>query len=426
MNQTQIKLEQLLKLSQSIDFNDQFIEAKICLNEQYECDLLQEFEDGKIPDLSFTTKNYYDFEIGETIEYRIALLHTEKQFASYANFIFHQLDFSQKKNISSEFVIYEEEYKVSNGDFPISPILKLFSEFIKILSEKFFYRDNQIIFFSKTHCEIYIHPRNYEKYIDLAKLYKSLNLDESLRKFIDWLMVDGSNKDDGLNKILGVHQSERYSLAASEFVDHLVTVDKDERIFNLLKNIDIIFQSTQSKYSLYLEDFKYSKFIDKITKYSEDFLNKVNKVISDLQTQILAIPLAVSAITVFKDSEKINVYIYIAFLIYLLMVFYSGCQQAYNISHIQFQIKQFNEIVKLPKGLAPEWQKEIAPVNKKILWHKFFLVLVAFFIGFLVGICILNIPILYKFISNLDQIEFNLWVIASLFFIKMSLIAFDK
>jgi hypothetical protein len=406
MNQTQIKLEQLLKISHKVDFNAQYIEGVVCLKSQCDSDLLQEFEDGKIPDLSFNTEAYSDFDIGDTVEYRIALRHTGLQFASYENFIFHQLDFSQNDVSSSEYVIYEEEYKVSKGEKGISPVLKLFSDFIKILSEKFFYRDNQIILFSKTHCEINIYPRSYEKYLDLAKVYKDLKLDQSLKKFVDWLLVDNSSNDDGLNKALGVHQSERYSIAASEFVDYLITVDKNERIFNLLKNIDTIYQSTLSKYSLYLEDFKYSKFTDKITKYSEEFLNKVNKVISDLQAQVLAIPLAVSAITVFKETDKINVYIYTAFLIYLLMVFYSGCQQAYNLAHIKLQINQFNKIAKLPQELAPEWEDEIAPVNKKILWHKCFLVLMALFIGILIGVCVYNIDFLFNLIFKVNLFWF--------------------
>ncbi len=68
-------------------------------------------------------------------------------------------------------------------------LLKLFSDFIKILSEKYFYRDNQIVLFSKTHCEISVQPRYYEKYLDLAKVYNDLSLDQSLKNFIDWLSM---------------------------------------------------------------------------------------------------------------------------------------------------------------------------------------------------------------------------------------------
>lgn len=62
----------------------------------------------------------------------------------------------------------------------------------------------------------------------------------------------------------------------------------------------------------------------------------------------------------------------------------------------------------------------------KNIWHKLYLVLVSFFIGVLIGVCILNIPMIYEFISGFDQIEFNLWVIVLLFFIKITLIVFKK
>lgn len=418
MNQTQMKLEQLLNISPKVNFNAQYIEGCAHLKEQSDCDLLQEFENEEIHDLSFNTKGYYNFVIGEEVNYRIALIHTEQQFASYENFILHTLDFTKNNELSDEYIIYEEKYRVAQGENSISNVLKLFSDFIKILSEKYFYRDQQIILFSKTHCEISVQPRNYQKYLDLAKVYSGLKLDQSLQKFIAWMLVENGSNDSGLDKALEVHQSERYSIAASEFVDHLITFDKNERIFTLLKNIDTIYQSTLSKYSLYLEDFKYSKFTDKITKYSEEFLNRVNKVISDLQSQILAIPLAISVITIFKEDNKINVYIYAGFLIYLLMVFYACCQQAYNLIHIKAQINQFNEYANLPKDLSPEWKKEIGPVKRKIFWHESFLVLVALFIGFLIGICIFNIPYLYEIILFLISLKTFSFVLVFYSFIK--------
>lgn len=404
MNQTRVKVESLLKISHDLTFDEQDIKGSVRLKNESDIALLNELNDAQ-DDLSFQL-GVYRFNIGDEVNYTLSLYHTGNQFASYQNFIFHQLNFSQSRNLSSDYIIYEEFYKITQHETPIAKTLKLFSEFIKILSEKFFYRDNQIIFFSKTHCEINVQPRNYKKYIDLAKVYNDLKLNEHLKKIIVWLSSETESNDVNLTKALGVHQSERYSIAASEFIDNLITLDKNERIFNLLKNIDTIYQSILSKYSLYLDDFKFSKFTDKITKYSEDFLNKVNKVITDLQSQILAIPLAISAITLFKDTDKVNTYIYAGFLVYLLMVLYSGCQQAYNLAHIKIQIKQFNEVAKLPKELSTQWKNEIKPINKKILCHQIFLLIVSLFIGFLIGICIINIDFLFSLFSKINYLYF--------------------
>ena len=85
MNLNQIKIEQLLKISHKVEFNAQYIEGVAHLKEQSDSDLLQEFDDRKLPDLSFNTKTYSDFDIGDTVEYRLALHHTGQQFASYEN-----------------------------------------------------------------------------------------------------------------------------------------------------------------------------------------------------------------------------------------------------------------------------------------------------------------------------------------------------
>jgi len=96
----------------------------------------------------------------------------------------------------------------------------------------------------------------------------------------------------------------------------------------------------------------------------------------------------------------------IAFLVYLLMVLYTGCQQVYNLAHIKIQIKQFNEVAKLPKELSTEWKNEIKPVNKKILCHQIFLLMVSLFIGFLIGVCVINIDFLFSLFSKINYLYF--------------------
>lgn len=396
MNQTTLKIEQLLKLSKQVTFNEQIISGFAHLKENADVILIEEFNDNNLKDLNFTAKQYR-FKIDDTVQYEIALHHNGTHFASYENFILHKFDLTRSDKLNKPFVIYEEIFSVSNGEKPISLVLNLFSQFIRCLSERYYYRDNQIIFFSKTHCEVLIQPRRYKDYIDLAKIYNDLKLSDTLEVFIKWLSTDAPKNDDGLNQVLATHQTERYAIAATEFVDHLITFNKNEKLFMLLKNIDDIYKAIISKYSLYLEDFKYSKFTDKITEHSDVFLNKINKIISDLQAQILAVPLAVSFITVFKKAEEINQFVYSGFIVYLIIVFYSCIQQAYNLKHIELQIQKFNVVAKLPTELFAQWEQEITPIKKKLLLHKVFFVFISLFIGILIGICISHITIFNSF-----------------------------
>lgn len=403
MNQKKAKIEALLALSSDLDFKNNSISGTVTPVTAADIALINVFIEQTFGD-DFRFDKITPKE-NEASPFRLNLIQDSSNYATYQSYIQHKLDITKKINCSDTDVIYENLNRVNNGQDDYIPELKLFTKFIRCLSDNYYQKDNVLIFFSKNYCEVPVQPRAFEKYLESVKLYKdNKNLTKSLQEFLNW--VTEQKTDGDITEPLNAHKSELYVIVATEIIENLATIDKNDRIFNLIKNIENIINDTKSKYSLYLDDFKYSKFIEKINKYSEDFLNKVNKVITDLQSQILAIPLAISAITLFKDTNKVNAYIYAGFLVYLLMVLYSGCQQAYNLSHIKIQIKQFNEVAKLPKELSTEWKNEIKPVNKKILCHQIFLLIVSLFIGFLIGVCIINIDFLFNLFSKINYLYF--------------------
>ncbi|MQW91947.1 hypothetical protein GFH30_00910 [Acinetobacter wanghuae] len=403
MSQKKAKIEELLALSNDLDFKNNSISGTVTPVTAADIALINVFIEQTFGD---------DFKFdgitpkaNETSLFRLNLIQDSSNYATYQSYIQHKLDITKKINCSDADVIYENLNEMKNGQADYIPELKLFTKFIRCLSENYYQKDNVLIFFSKNYCEVPVQPRAFEKYLDSVKLYKeNKKLTKSLQEFLNWITEQKTEGD--VTEPLNAHKSELYVIVATEIIENLITIDKNDRIFNLIKNIENVINDTKSKYSLYLDDFKYSKFIEKINKHSEEFLNKVNKVITDLQSQILAIPLTISAITFFKDPDKVNTYIYAGFLVYLMMVFYSGCQQAYNLTHIRIQIKQFNESAKLPKELSTEWKKEIKPVNQKILCHQIFLLIVSLFIGFLIGVCIINIDFLFSLFSKINYFYF--------------------
>lgn len=395
MNQTQKKIKELLNLSSNVRFSAQCITGEARLLTKQDCDLLNDFDDGKVFGVEYKNESgSYSYSIDDVVKYRISINFSEHEFASYENFIFHQFDLKNvDKVLPDNHIVYEDWYRTEKQkQTSILKDLVLFSKFIKCLAKKYYHTNNKIIFFSKRPCELFIGTSTTvsEKFIKLATGYDT-KLSKHLVKMIEWLSEEVVSNDNGIQTTVTTHQNERYAIASTEFVDCLITCDEKDRIFTLLRNIDSVYQCCLSKHSLYLEDFKYSKFIDKITKHSEEFLTKVNKTISDIQAQILAVPLAASVITVFKTTDKVNTYIYIAFIVYLIMVLYACCQQAYNLVHTENQVKKFDKEAKLPTELSKTWDSEIEPVNKKIYWHKIYLLLVSLGIAVLIFICLFNI-----------------------------------
>ena len=135
MPQTKMKIESLLKISHDVTFDEQNIKGYARLEKESDISLINELNDGPFEDLSFRV-NPYRFQVGDQIEYSIALYHTGLQFASYENFILHRLNFAQKEAPSIDYVIYEEEYNISKGGDAISNILELFSNFTLYTTKK--------------------------------------------------------------------------------------------------------------------------------------------------------------------------------------------------------------------------------------------------------------------------------------------------
>ncbi|ODL95706.1 hypothetical protein [Acinetobacter pittii] len=405
MNQTQSDIEELLKKSIDVSFQEEHIRGFIVLNSKSDIELIERFESGIHSMLSFQTPAL-NYKLKDKISFNLSLHYNPNQYASFQNYIKHNLDISNSSSELNDLVIFEDFYRIHNDSNYISLKEVLYSiiSFISCLSNKYYHRDHQIVIFAKSHCEIPIQPNNYLKYIEITKKYIANDLlKKSLKQFHEWLGSSTDSEDDDIKKSLAVHENERYVIAASEFVDNLTNCDKDNRIFNLLLNIDIIYHSTLAKYNLYLDDFKYSKFNDKITKYADEFLSKVNKVIADLQTQILAIPMAAAVLATFKPDTSLHTFIYLAFLIYSLMVFYATAQQTYNLMQIENQINDFIKENKIPKNLKDKWRKEILPINNKIYWHYKYLIFIFLFIIAIIFICTykLSTYVLADYISNL-------------------------
>ncbi|MBU3086427.1 hypothetical protein [Acinetobacter seifertii] len=393
MTHIRIKLESLLRASHDVSFEENIICGFFAIQDRDGLELIEQIHNNEIEDTrSNLVSTVSDPIIGDTVQYEIRLFDTGNDYASYQNFISQRFRLViENKHLAEEYTIYEDFYEQINGNPSLIDALELIAKFIKCFSSKFYFHNERIIIFSKTHCEIPLQNKQYQNYLAIAKtLHTESNERQSIIDFINWLNVS-INTNDEFTESMSVHQTERYTIVGSEIIDSLSNHDKNERIFLLLKNIENIFQLSISKYHLYLDDFKYSKFTEKLTKHADEFLVKVNKTITDIQTQILAIPLAVTVIASINRNNDINLYIYSSFIFYLMMVFYATCQQAFNLIHIEDQIKSFKTLTALPEGLQKKWDEEINPIKKKIFWHKIYFIFVSISISVLCYYCLIKI-----------------------------------
>lgn len=403
MDQLREKVLTLVKRSQNVKFSGKRITGSFTFEKQEDISLIQQFEAGHFVSVAKFTTNDDCYEVDQDISYTLTIIDTRDQYASYESYIEHSLEDESHDTDTSpdEIIVYEDKYDFKGeNDGTLLPTLKLIFGFIKCLKKHYYYKDERIVIFAQTHSEIPIKSRDNNRYLETAKLYlasskkskskklESGNLITIVKNFTSWLNADINNDNDEVKQSLLVHETERNTIVASVILDSIVGVSKEDRVFSLLQNIESIYQSVLSKYGLYLDDFKFSKFNDKITEHAEKFLDKANEIITSLQTQILAIPVTIALISMAKFSAKINSLVIGSVLVYTIMVLYATLQQGYNLWHLRCQIKGFVVENKIPATLNEKWESEIKPIKNKIKAHTGYLVLVLALIIFVAVNCL--------------------------------------
>ncbi|NRD69511.1 hypothetical protein HQR03_03040 [Psychrobacter okhotskensis] len=384
MNLMQTKIASLIQNSEQLAFDSSnTIKGAFVVEDSDDFEFIKKFRGGDYTKFATFVDNEPTLNIGDTINYILTIRRIDKQFSSYQNYIESYL---LDVNDGSDDALIYESLCMNPFNESLLNTINLIIAFVHTLKSIYYSNSSQVVVFGKTHSEIPIKPRESKRYLDIANNY--VEKKDSLIKLHTWLTsnVDIANEDIK-NKLL-LHEAEKHTILATEIIDNLRLTSKSDKIFILLDNIDDIYQSVISKYSLYLDDFKFSKFNDKIAEYAEKFLEKTDTIITSLQAQILAIPLAIALISVSKVSANINGFLIGSFLVYAIIVIYATSQQAYNLYNLRRRIAEFVEENKIPENLKSKWEKEISPVKVKIGFHALYLLITLVLLCLIVANCI--------------------------------------
>lgn len=176
----------------------------------------------------------------------------------------------------NQFYLYQEAVRYipeeNNHNILINKILTIAELFtsLKLISDITDNSGNRtfIIFVSKKNLKI---NSNY--------VADDLNIDfVPIRKFIkEYLQNDFHQEDRHLAVINGLHESYKNSeIDLSEF----------------LKGFDIFYKMVKSNFQLYMDKFSFNEFKNNVEEERRDYTIKINKVFSDMQNQLLTLPIA--------------------------------------------------------------------------------------------------------------------------------------
>lgn len=117
---------------------------------------------------------------------------------------------------------------------------------------------------------------------------------------------------DSLSKLLSffespIHKEQKLRILEKVICQKYKKTTEEHRFAKLLNELSDIFKQLDEGYAIFASDFSYEKVVDQLEVTKLEELAKINKIFSDIQNQILGIPVAtVIVATQLKSTREIN------------------------------------------------------------------------------------------------------------------------
>lgn len=161
-----------------------------------------------------------------------------------------------------------------------------------------------------------------------------------LEKLDEWLSL---LSDD-------IHREQRRTIFRTVLLDELRSIDANERFVKFIASFENLFSRFQDNYQLYVAEFSFEKVVAEVTEKKLDYVLKLNKTFSDIQNQLLAIPVAV--ILAGGQMEQMgrvtvkNSIVYIGVVVFAFLMALLVRNQLDNVSAIGREIRDYQARLK--------------------------------------------------------------------------------
>lgn len=196
---------------------------------------------------------------------------------------------------------------------------------------------------------------------------------------------------DSINKIQGyisenIHESQKRIIFSKAIVGYCKNETLPNRFIKLLGGLKSIFETLDHDYAVFSSDFSYEKLRNEIENAKLEEQVKIHKIITDIQNQILGIPVAtVIVATQFKTQKQVdynalyqfclNTGIFIGVLIFVVILWFLIKNQKESLLGLEIEIVRKDMKFKIDspivyKKIESEGKPPFAEVFNRIKTQK--------------------------------------------------------
>ncbi len=138
--------------------------------------------------------------------------------------------------------------------------------------------------------------------------------DKSLLLYLKYLpedldLIDNTNLNN-INNFIQILKEDiapdRKNIYINELIDYLLPIEEKDRFSYLIKNFNKFIHRASASYNYYLRNFSYNKLKIELDTKALDFYQKIQGVVNDSQTKLIAIPAAIVLASTSLEYGKAN------------------------------------------------------------------------------------------------------------------------
>jgi hypothetical protein len=279
--------------------------------------------------------SYDELQIGDCVDIEFSLLHL-KSIGFYDDIA----TFIQKNKYiqpSASYYIRDINYLSGTDD---NDFIKVYTSVVELINAI-----KSISKFNHTEVDIdYALIDREDKSILLPFIYDDRTINNIIN--VD-AVIDALNATSLLFR--GTDTKEKF-IGINELIEFLVTQPEDDRFAYVIKNITLFCDRYNASYQYYIRDFTYNRLKSELDTAALDYIKRVQAIINDAQTKLIAIPvafvLAASSIDFTSIYAGKNFIILTSLWIFAWLIHLFLKNQTSSLTFVKEDIKEYKESYK--------------------------------------------------------------------------------
>lgn len=186
------------------------------------------------------------------------------------------------------------------------------------------------------------------------------------------------------------HQEQKRTILKTVLLE-LFSGHKKLPFSELLNRFDEFLDKMRASYQLYVAEFSFQKVKAEVEKEKLDAMLKLNKVFSDIQSQLLAVPVALVLVGGQMEEKGVwvskNILIWVGALIFSILMDLLVRNQRHTLTAVKNEIdQQHQQIVSKYKAIAPRFESIYREIEDRYAHQKWLIRVVDALVALSLGI----------------------------------------